>query len=129
LCFARKSLCAHITDTHHAHVITGFGRVVANKAGIGIFFQKRPRNRPVKCQKRPTDTVEAGIGISFDLYSTSFLFVTAHFAAGSKGKAIQTRNADFERIDSALVQLMCPAGISVLVGLFCSLIGLFIGLF
>jgi len=82
MCFARTSLCEHITDTHHAHVITGFGRVIANKAGVAI---------------------------SFDLFSTSFLFVTAHFAAGSKPAAVTSRNADFARIDSALVQLMCPA--------------------
>ena len=36
MCFARTSLREHISDVHHAHVITGFGRVVANKAGAAV---------------------------------------------------------------------------------------------
>ena len=82
MCFVRKELMPHVSDVHHAHVITGFGRVVANKAGVAVCF---------------------------DLYSTSFLFVTAHFAAGTKAAHVKARNADYDRIDSALVPLMCPA--------------------
>uniref|UniRef100_A0A7S0E3I7 Inositol polyphosphate-related phosphatase domain-containing protein n=2 Tax=Hanusia phi TaxID=3032 RepID=A0A7S0E3I7_9CRYP len=81
MCFIRSDLLPHVSDVHHAHVITGFGRVVANKAGIGICF---------------------------DVLSTSFLFVTAHFAAGTKKAAVKARNEDFFRIDSGLVPLMCP---------------------
>mmetsp|Transcript_35572 Transcript_35572/g.111289 ORF Transcript_35572/g.111289 Transcript_35572/m.111289 type:complete len:639 (+) Transcript_35572:2-1918(+) len=81
MCFIRKDLLPHVSDVHHAHVITGFGRVIANKSGIGICF---------------------------DIFSTSFLFVTAHFAAGSKPKSVKARNEDFFRIDSGLVPLMCP---------------------
>lgn len=78
--FARDSLRSMITDQHSAHVLTGFGRVVANKAGIGACF---------------------------DVQDTSFLFVTAHFAAHKK--FVKERNRDFAMIDEGLAPLMCPA--------------------
>ena len=52
--FAREVLLKDIKDTHSAHVLTGLGAVVANKAGVGVCF---------------------------DVLETSFLFVTARFSA------------------------------------------------
>lgn len=49
---------------------------------------------------------KAGIGLCFDLRNTSFLFVTAHFAAHMK--KVGARNADFNRIDVGLLPLMAP---------------------
>uniref|UniRef100_A0A6U4Y8Y4 Inositol polyphosphate-related phosphatase domain-containing protein n=1 Tax=Hemiselmis andersenii TaxID=464988 RepID=A0A6U4Y8Y4_HEMAN len=78
--FARNELMKNISDIHSAHVLTGVGSVVANKAGIGICF---------------------------DIFSTSFLFVTAHFAAHTA--KVLDRNRDFALIDEGLAPLMCPS--------------------
>ena len=49
---------------------------------------------------------KAGIGLAFDYRHTSFLFVTAHFAAHQF--KVKQRNDDFNRIDRGLFPLMCP---------------------
>jgi hypothetical protein len=49
---------------------------------------------------------KAGIGLAFDYRHTSFLFVTAHFAAHQF--KVKQRNEDYNRIDRGLFPLMCP---------------------
>jgi hypothetical protein len=78
-CFARESLMPYVHDVHAAHVITGLGQRIANKAGVAVCF---------------------------DVHHTSFLFVNAHFAAHQENVA--QRNDDYLRIDTALVPLLCP---------------------
>eukprot|EP00293_Proteomonas_sulcata_P008985 CAMPEP_0184303390 /NCGR_PEP_ID=MMETSP1049-20130417/13147_1 /TAXON_ID=77928 /ORGANISM="Proteomonas sulcata, Strain CCMP704" /LENGTH=876 /DNA_ID=CAMNT_0026614923 /DNA_START=166 /DNA_END=2796 /DNA_ORIENTATION=+ len=79
MCFIRSNLRAKVVDVQVAQVVAGFGNVMANKGGVAVCF---------------------------DLFSTSFLFVSAHFAAHQK--QIQARNSNFERIDAGLVPLLCP---------------------
>lgn len=45
---------------------------------------------------------KGGIGVSFRFCSTSFLFVTAHLAAGQR--AVRLRNQDYHRIEAELIK-------------------------
>lgn len=71
--FIRRALAGMLSDMDHAKVATGFGDVVGNKGGVGVCF---------------------------NLGSTSFLFIAAHFAAHQH--KVEQRNADFHKINSKL---------------------------
>lgn len=49
---------------------------------------------------------KGGIGVTFRLCDTTFLFVNAHLAAGQK--AVRLRNQDFHRIQAELLKYGLP---------------------
>ena len=74
MAFVRTSLFPYVHHIEHGAVATGIGDIVGNKGGVAI---------------------------GFDIGSTSFLFINAHFAAHQG--AVAQRNADYLKICTRLL--------------------------
>eukprot|EP00743_Colponemidia_sp_Colp-15_P001871 GILK01002039.1.p1 GENE.GILK01002039.1~~GILK01002039.1.p1 ORF type:complete len:477 (+),score=71.87 GILK01002039.1:47-1432(+) len=71
--FIRSDLVSSLHDVESAHVATGLGNVLGNKGGIGI---------------------------SFTIHHTSYLFINCHLAAHQGN--VKQRNAEFHKINAEL---------------------------
>ena len=77
--FVRKELAPLLEDVRSAQISTGLFNAVGNKGGVGV---------------------------SFRLGSTSYLFVACHFAAHQN--KVQARNADYQRISKDMKGVLAP---------------------